>query len=315
MLRCALLLLLAPLGGFVHAAEAAGTAHAEPGRPVDKAGPRHTPEADLSRAKLSYERGDYGAAIQALRPLLYPAALLADEEDVILAHKLLGLSSFFEHDEAGAEQEFNQLLALRPDFALDPVVEPLKAVAFVDSLRRKNEERLGEIRRRQAAEEAQRRHEEQQRRVQAEAQARQKAQRIYIERTIRPGLSALTFVPFGAPQLADHRRAVGALLLTGEGLTAAASLSTWLTVRLRYPNNTFPPRELSTATALTATYLTTGAVFWALIATGLIDALLHAKTVVKTREIHENRENRSSAAHAPAKLRLSLSPTGVEGRF
>jgi hypothetical protein len=64
-------------------------------------------------------------------------------------------------------------------------------------------------------------------------------------------------------------------------------MGSWLTVRLRYPDNTFPPREYGTAQALTATYLTTGVVFWGLVLTGLIDALLHARTVV---EVHELRE-------------------------
>src|SRR5579883_1062531 len=63
-----------------------------------------TPEADLSRGKLAYERGDYEAAVQILRPLLYPAVALSDEQQVVQAHKLLGLSFFFLRDEAGAEQ-------------------------------------------------------------------------------------------------------------------------------------------------------------------------------------------------------------------
>ena len=57
--------------------------------------------AQLGRAKLAYQRGDYGAAVLLLHPLLYPQALLAQEDQVLLAHKLLALSYFFEHDEAG----------------------------------------------------------------------------------------------------------------------------------------------------------------------------------------------------------------------
>jgi hypothetical protein len=251
---------------------------------VAREGPRG-PEADLSRAKLAYERGDYLAAIRLLRPLLYPAALLSDEAQVLLAHKLLGLSCFFEKDAVCAEQEFNLLLSLRPDFSLDPVVEPLPAVAFVDSLRRKNEERLEQIRRRQAEEEARRRTEEAEQRRRAEEEARRRAPRVYVERVVERRFSPLQLVPLGIPQIVEGRRALGGVLLAGEVLTGAASLGSWLTVRLRYPNGTFPPRELTTAQALTATYLSTGAAFWGLCAAGLIEALLHTRTRVRVREL------------------------------
>lgn len=245
------------------------------------------PEAQLGRAKLAYQRGDYGAAVLLLHPLLYPQALLAQEDQVLLAHKLLALSYFFEHNEAGAEQELNLLLSLRPDFALDPVVEPLKAVAFLDDIRRRNEQRLQDIRRRQAEEEQRVKAETEALQRQAELLAQKQARRVYIERVVHKKFSALSLVPLGVPQLVDGRRALGAVLLTGELLTAGASVGTWLTVRLRYPDNTFPPREFTAAQALTATYLTTGVVFWGLVLTGLIDALLHARTVT---EVHELRE-------------------------
>ena len=70
-----------------------------------------------------------------------------------------------------------------------------------------------------------------------------------------------------------------------------------VTVRLRYPDNTFPPREFTAAQALTATYLTTGVVFWGLVLTGLIDALLHARTVT---EVHELREPPKDLGKEPA---------------
>lgn len=245
------------------------------------------PEAQLGRAKLAYQRGDYGAAVLLLHPLLYPQALLAQEEQVLLAHKLLALSYFFEHNEAGAEQELNLLLSLRPDFALDPVVEPLKAVAFLDDIRRRNEQRLQDIRRRQAEEEQRVKAETEALQRQAELLAQKQARRVYIERVVHKKFSALSLVPLGVPQLVGGRRALGVVLLTGELLTAGGSVGSWLTVRLRYPDNTFPPREFTAAQALTATYLTTGVVFWGLVLTGLIDALLHARTVTEVRYLRE----------------------------
>ena len=251
---------------------------------------RMTPEESasaqkLARAKLAYQRGDYGAVLSMLRPMLYPQVLLAQEEQVLLAHKLLALSYFFEHDEANAEQEFNLLLSLRPDFALDPVVEPLKAVSFLDDIKRRNEQRLAEIRRRQAEEEQRQRAEAEQIERQAEELARKQTRRVYLERVVQKRLSALDFLPLGVPQFVGGRRVLGGVLATGEVLTGAASLGAWLAVRLRYPDSTFPPRELTTARALTATYLSTGVAFWGLILTGLIDAILHARTRVDVRRL------------------------------
>ena len=75
--------------------------------------------------------------------------------------------------------------------------------------------------------------------------------------------------------------------MIGEALTGAASAGTWLTVRLRYPDNTFPAREYQAAQALTGTYLGTGSAFWVLVLAGLVDALWHARTSIEIRELAE----------------------------
>lgn len=257
----------------------------KPAPPLTKPAPPSSPEADLMRAKLSYDRGDYARAIALLRPLLYPSATLPDEAQVLLAHKLLGLSCFFEQDDSGTEQEFNALLSLKPDFTLDPLIDPVKAVAMLDSLRQRNAERLRELRSKQAQAAEQRQQEAAEQRRREEARLRAQAQRVYIERVVRKRYGPLLFVPFGAPQLVDRRRLVGGLLLGSQTLLGAASLSSWLVVRLRYPSGTFPPQEYNTARALTVTYLTTGVLFWGVVLTGLVDALVHARTVVEVREL------------------------------
>jgi hypothetical protein len=274
-----------------------------------------SPEQKLERAKLAYQRGDYGAVVLLLRPLLYPQTLLAQEEQVLLSHKLLSLSYYFEHDEAGAEQEFNLLLSLRPDFSLDPVVDPLQAVAFLDDIRRRNAERLQEIRHRQAEEEERHRIEAEQLQKQAELLAQQRTRRIYIERVVHRRFSAVDLLPFGVPQLVARRRALGAVLLVSEALTGAASLSTWLSVRFLYPTGQFPSSDLLTTQALTGTYLGSGVVFWGLVLVGLVDALLHSRTVT---EIHELQgpppELRDAAPHdSLPPLRTDLLPVNSGG--
>ena len=205
-------------------------------------------EALAGKAGLSAWRLCGGGA-DAAAPL-YPQTLLSQEDRLLLA-QAFGAVVFFEHDEPGAEQEFNLLLSLRPDFALDPLVDPLKAVAFLDDIRRRNEQRLEEIRRRQSEEEQ---------RQKAEAEALQNAPSSLRKsrpsvcissgwcraKSVRSSLCRL-----GCPQLADGRTAVGTVLLVGEALTRAASAGAWLTVKLRYPDNTFPAREYTAAQALT----------------------------------------------------------------
>lgn len=267
-----------------------------------------SPEARLLRGKLAYQRGDYAAAVLTLRPLLYPQTLLSQEDQLLLAHKLLALSYFFEHDEPGAEQEFNLLLSLRPDFALDPLVDPLKAVAFLDDIRRRNEQRLEEIRRRQSEEEQRQKAEAEALQKRAEQLAQKQAKRLYFERVVSRKISPLQFVPFGVPQLADGRTAVGTVLLVGEALTGAASAGAWLTVKLRYPDNTFPAREYTAAQALTGTYLGTGAAFWVLVLAGLTDALWHARTAVEVRQLSSPPKELTPSQEAEATPPTPIAP-------
>lgn len=265
---------------------ALGRAHAQPVPPGPRPSARSSrAKDDLAQAKLAYERGDYRAAIRLLRPLLYPNAQLSSEEQLLLGHKLLGLCYFFERHESAAEQEFSLLLVLRPDFALDPLLEPHKAVTFVDALRKRNAERLEAVRHRQAEEERLRHEEAESARRRAAEEARKTAPRVYVERVVERRFTPLALIPFGIPQLADRRYAPGALLLSGEVLTGAVSVATWLTVRFHYPDNTFPPQDYNSARALTGTYLGSGALFWGLVLTGLVDALLHARTAVHYREL------------------------------
>lgn len=291
----ALLLLGAPLPSLAQPLHPASPRPPAPAAPKKEAPPpglgrsaaaaAPSPERTLERAKLAYQRGDYAAAVAMLRPLLYPQTLLSAEDQVLLAHRLLAISSLFEHDETGSEQEFNLLLSLRPDFALDPVVDPLQAVAFLDDIRRRNEQRLQEIRRRQAEEEQRRKAEAEQLAKQAEELAKKQTRVVYYERTVQRRFSAVDLLPLGIPQLASKRRGVGAALFTTELVLGGASLSTWITVQLRYPNRQFPAKEYVTAQALTGTYLATGVAFWGLVAYGLIDALLHARTQTTVREL------------------------------
>ena len=87
------------------------------------ANPSHNAKDALDQGRTAYDRGDYGRAIDTINPLLYPSIELGTEDEVVAAHKLLALSYFFVNKQKDAENEVTSLLALRPNYQLDPIVD------------------------------------------------------------------------------------------------------------------------------------------------------------------------------------------------
>jgi hypothetical protein len=247
------------------------------------------PLATLEAGRDAYQRRQYARAEELVRPLLYPRVELAARADVLEAHKLLALSSLFSKREPEARQEVVALLALDPDFQLDQFVEPPQAVAFFEAVRRDQEERLREFRRRQREEEERRQQEEQAQRT----EARRRAERITIEKTITPHSRLLALVPFGVGQWQNgHRRRAIAFAAT-ELLLGAVSLGAWAAIEARYPARTVPAADVSTARALLGTQLGAGAAFWGLVVSGIIEAQVHyTPSTVMTRELAASGEAR-----------------------
>jgi hypothetical protein len=284
-----------------------------------RATPSQNPQSALTEGRVAYERGDYAVAIRTLKPLLYPTIELGTEESVVEAHRLLALSYFLMRKESQAEEEATSLLALRPNFELDPVVDPPLAVAFFQGVRKKQDERLQEIRRRQLEERERARKEEERQR----AESRKKAERVYVDREIERHSRLIAFIPFGAGQLQNGqpRKAIG--FLTTELLLGALSLSAYLAIDQRYQTfnpatgkRIFPASETTTARALEGLQLSSGIAFWAVLAWGIVDAnVLYRPQVVRLREL--------PAAPARSAPKLSFSPVlspsqvglGVQGAF
>ena len=109
------------------------------------ANPAKTPQASLDEGRVAYERGQYGQAVQVIHPLLYPSIALGNEDSVVEAHRLLALSYLFMTKSGEAEQEATSLLAMRPDYEPDPVVDPPAAVAFFHSIKKKHEDELRRV--------------------------------------------------------------------------------------------------------------------------------------------------------------------------
>jgi hypothetical protein len=261
--------------------------------------------ADLEQARTAYRFGDYKRTIQLLLPVLYPTPSLPTVEDQVAARRLLGLAFLFERNEAAAEREFVALLRLAPNFQLDPLLDPPSFVDFFNRVRTKYEALL-------RAEEQRRREEAEIRRLaevqRAEEAAERERQRLDAERyvwvTDAPHRSRwLALVPLGVGQFQNGERAKGHVFLWSELVLGAASMSLALAVRLRYPEGTFEStqEERDTADALVSAQVITGALFLAVAAYGVADALYHYDPTPKPRRVPRDS--------------LRLGPAGLELRF
>ncbi len=249
-MRCLALLLALVVSVAAHAAPAASD-----------------PQGALTRAKLAYERGEYAAAVELLGPLLYPQVKLTTEEAVLDAHKVLALSYLFQKKPGDAETEVTALLALRPQFELDPIVDPPQAVAFFNDIRQKQAARLDELRRRQAAEEEEKRRRE----IIRLAEERAKAQRIYVDRTVQIRSRTVAALPFGIGQFQNGNKKLGAFFLTSELVTGIVSASTFIAIE-----QIFGPgrkeKDLGLSKSLTGAQIGFGVGFWLLAISGVIEA-------------------------------------------
>jgi hypothetical protein len=242
------------------------------------------PQATLDQGRVAYERGDYRLAIDTIHPLLYPSIALGSEDAVVEAHRLLALSYFFEKKEPEAEQEVASLLTLRPNYEPDPIVDPPLAVRFFEGVRHRQDERLRDVRQRQAEEDARSRKEAERKKAETHA----KAERVYVERTVETHSRFIAMIPFGVGQIQNHQLKKGIFFATSEIVFGTLSAAMLLTIFERYPGGHFPyGSDTVTPQALIGTQLAAGAVFWGLVAWGIIDAQvkLVPRQVVNTHEI------------------------------
>ena len=231
------------------------------------------PSEQFDRAKVAYDRNEYARVIALVRPLLYPSIQLNSQEQVVEAHRLLGIAFFKTRDETQAEREFSILLNSNPDFHLDRLVDGAEVAQFVDRIRQHMEDEL-----RRVKELERQREEEQKKRREREEEERRKHP-IYVDREVRliEHPFAINFFPFGAGQFQNGERRKGYTFLISEGVLAAASLSIWVAEQELYPNGrgSLKNDSQSVATTLQVARLTTGVGFYALWALGVYDAIKH----------------------------------------
>lgn len=286
------------------------------------ANPSQNPKDALDQGRTAYDRGDYGRAIDTINPLLYPSIELGTEDDVIAAHKLLALSYFFVDKQKEAENEVTSLLALRPNYQLDPIVDPPVAVRFFEDVRRRQSERINALKKREL-EEHERLQREEERRV---AEARAKAERVYVDRVVEKHSRLIAMLPFGAGQAQNGQTGKAIAFGVSEGVLAATSVAAYFTLQYRYPvdpstgHQQFPASDKNTATALITLQLAAGAAFWATVVWGILDAqlLFKREVVVDTRE-RSTLPGGATKKRPPKRSSLSIIPTlggvGVVGSF
>jgi hypothetical protein len=257
------------------------------------ANPTLNPQASLDEGRVAYERGQYGQAVQVIHPLLYPNIELRNEESVVEAHRLLALSYLFMTRSGEAEQEATSLLAMRPDYEPDPVVDPPAAVAFFHGIKKKHEDELKRVQQEQREEEERLRKNEERRKAERAAE-----ERVYIERVVEKHHRILGFIPFGAGQFQNHQIGYGIGFAASEALLGGAWIGLTVAINQKYPGGVVPKGEHDTATTLAGLQIGTAAAFWAVALWGIIDAQVKfvPEHVIQTREIPAKPKSKTTLA-------------------
>ncbi|MGI5863443.1 MAG: tetratricopeptide repeat protein [Myxococcales bacterium] len=232
----------------------------------------------LAEARRSFDFGKWEDAAKAVEEL-EKNKLLAAEDDLVDACRILGLSHLYLGHSDEARAAFVRLLSIDPDFSLDPLVVSPVAVEVFEAVRAENAELLASIRERRRAIAEQRRLEEETRKRLLEEEERKRRERasgpIVLQRVERHSFIT-NFLPFGAAQLEQGRSQVGALFAITQGLGLAGTVLTYSQVKsyIGQDGKVASDRLQAARGWRTANWIVFGATA-ALYLGGMIDAVLH----------------------------------------
>jgi hypothetical protein len=245
------------------------------------------PNENLQRGKNAYDRGEFARAVEIVRPLLYPEMHLQTEGQIVQAHRILGVAYLFETKQAEATEEFRRLLQLMPDYRFDPLLDPPEVVDFFNNVRKGYEAELGDLEaRRKAMEQARQRDKEECEKVRAGP--------AFIERRVGRNSFAINFIPFGAGQFQNGHRKKGWAFLISESVLGAVSIGALATNLAVYglrsqrscrvdasstacPADAIDHTDENRSRRLTQVQVASGAMFFAAVAWGVIDAIYFFK--------------------------------------
>jgi hypothetical protein len=249
-----------------------------------------TPAEEFERGSVAFARGEYARTIEILGPLLYPEPRLEHEGEIAQAHRMLGVAHLFERQNAQAAEEFRRLLQLRPEYRMDPLLDPPLVVDFFNNILKQQESTLAEMARK--------------RKEAYEEEARRRGPAIVFERRIVRNSFAVNFIPFGAGQFQNGQRTKGWLFLGSEALFGGVSVAAFATnfalygVRPKINCVMAPAGETATgdngcspgyvpnsdrdrSQLILKVQMISGALFLATAVWGVIDALVHFTPMIE----------------------------------
>ncbi|HEX7507483.1 MAG TPA: hypothetical protein VF550_11970 [Polyangia bacterium] len=242
------------------------------------------PNEDLQRGKNAYDRGEFARAVEIVHPLVYPEIRLQTEGQIVQAHRILGVAYLFENNQTEATHEFRRLLQLMPDYHFDPLLDPPVVVDFFDTVRKGYEAELGVLEgKRKAMEQARQRDKEECDKVRGGP--------TVIEKRVGRNSFTTNFIPFGAGQFQNGHRKKGWGFLVTESMLGAVSVGAFATNIAVYglrpqrpcrydvggstacPANAIDHTDENRSRWLTRVQVASGAMFFAAVAWGVIDAI------------------------------------------
>lgn len=244
-----------------------------------------TPAQEFDRGRTAFQRGEYERAISLIYPLVYPELRLDSESEVLLAHRLLGVSYLFVNKPNDARIEFRKLLELSPDYRFDALLDPPRVVEFFNALVREQQEQLGDIEARL------KKLEEERNRHVGEILVRRVERRPY----------AVNFLPFGAGQFQNEQRTKGWFFLGAEAGLGAISLGAFVANFMIYgaspergcgkrddkgvcmPDSIDHSKE-GTSRNITRVQVISGAAFFGVVLWGIVDAVRNFRAEVPLDE-------------------------------
>ncbi len=225
-----------------------------------------SPNEDLQLARETFLAGDYETAIGQFGALLYPSSRLAKASSIAEAHLLLGVSYFETGNSESAGREFEEALFLDDTLSLDANLFSPEAIRFFDARKAELKQRAVD-----AAEKEQ---------VARKQEALNRAfQNLVVLEKRRYWVN---FIPFGAGQFQNGQLRKGVAFFVGEAVTGGASVGLWSYQVIKYGFRGRVPRdEVDTVNSVQIAQIGSGAVFYALMAWGIVDSLSHYEHAVK----------------------------------
>ncbi len=261
------------------------------------------PAERLELASQESLQGNHQRVIDLLSNLLVPTSQFSTEEEEIKALRLLGLSYWFLNNPAEATSAFTILLNRRPDFKLDPVVVPAGAIVFFNELKTRLREKLQEIERLKKEEEERQKREKEEAERKLQEELRRNAPVLRETTVINQNYMLFNFFPLGIGQFQNGQDGKGWMFVGLQALTAAVSVSSYTYLKYKYPRGLVPRDELVSARQIQYLQVGTGAAFFALWMTSVVDALVFHKP---TRTTTDRR-------YVPGRRRLELYGAPLEG--